>query len=111
MIFEKKKSRSSLPPGRGAAASVIRLGVTLRTLPQLAYFQGWGVFKGGTWATPKPYMPRTMCSFQLQVPEGIPLTPSSPVIDSTSQKMLFIELGQGVAKRVWFSRWNVQTVT
>ena len=35
------------------------------------------------------------------MPEGIPLTPSSPVIDSTSQKMLFIELGQGVAKHVW----------
>ena len=37
---------------------------------------GWGVFEGGTWATPKPYMPRTMCSFQLQMPEVIPLTSS-----------------------------------
>ena len=62
---------------------------------------GWGVFEGGTWATPKPYMRRTMCSFQLQVPEGVPLTPSSP--DSPYQKSLFIELGQGVAKRVWVS--------
>ena len=40
-------------------------------------YPGWWVFKGGTWATPKPYMPRTMCSFQLQMPEGVPLTSSS----------------------------------
>ena len=62
---------------------------------------GWGVFEGGTWATPKPYLPRTMCSFQLQMPEGVPLASSSP--DSPYRKMLFIELGQGVAKRVWVS--------
>ena len=23
-------------------------------------YQGWGVFKGGTWVDPKPYMPRTL---------------------------------------------------
>ena len=111
MIFEKKSPNHPSPRAESPQLhAVIRLGVTLRTLPQ-ACFQGWGVFKGGTWAAPKPYMPRTMCSFQLQVPEGIPLTPSSPVIDSPSQKILFIELGQGVAKRVWVSRWNVRTVT
>ena len=44
----KKQFQSSLPPGRVAAASVIRMhGVTLwiSILPQ-ACFQGWGVFRG-----------------------------------------------------------------
>ena len=44
----------------------------------MGFFQDGGVFEGGTWATPKPYVPRTMCSFQLQVPEGVPLTPIAP---------------------------------
>ena len=92
-------SQSSLPSGRGAAASVIRFGVTLRTLLQLAYFQGWGVFKGETWATPKPYMPRTMYSFQLQVPEGIPLTPSSPKIAIYCKNIGGFKFGSSVRNR------------
>ena len=69
----------------------------------------WGVFEGGTWATPKPYMPRTMCSFQLQMPEGVPLTSSSP--DSPYRKTLFIELEPGGSKTRMGFRWNVHTVT
>ena len=65
-------------------------------------YPGWGVFEGGTWATPKPYMPRTICSFQLRMPEGVPLTSSSP--DSPYRKTLFIELGQGSKTRMGYGR-------
>ena len=59
-----------------------------------------GVFKGD----PGQPLNHIIClgpcgSFQL---------PSSPIIDRTSQNMLFIELEQEVPKCVWIYRWNVE---
>ena len=97
---EEKKIAPILPPGRVAAASVICIGC-LRTLPQHSWHASsiGGVLKGGPGRSLSHVCPGPCGSFQL---------PSSPVIDRTSQNLLFIELEQVVPKRVWVYRWNVR---
>ena len=83
--------------------------------PKSAYGGLTGFIQDGGYSREEPGRPLShICPgpcavFSCRCQSGVPLTPSSP--DSPSRKSLFIELGRGVAKRVWISRWNVQTVT
>ena len=64
-------------------------------------YPGWGVFKGGYWAVPKPFYAQILTAVLAANARGG--IPDNVYPDSSYRNSLFIELGQVVGKRVWVS--------